>query len=132
MIEPNRTWTWTEIWWTEPEPDQKFGSIGTLIVGLVGWNYLAKTNLNDGWNWVKLFFKPKQIDLNIYCIIVLLKKYLVTISIGWDHHFFFQKYFHPPTIFVRVVHIFLACPLILQADIRKLKPVLWPKTGLGW
>jgi len=31
---------------------------------------------------VKLFFKPKQIDLDIYCIIVLLKKYLVTISIG--------------------------------------------------
>jgi len=77
---------------------------------------------------VKLFFKPKQIDLDIYCIIVLLKNIWLPLS----PPFFFQKYFHPPTIFVRVVHIFLACPLILQADIRKLKPVLWPKTGLGW
>jgi len=27
MIEPNRTWTWTEIWWTEPNPNQTFASM---------------------------------------------------------------------------------------------------------
>ena len=41
---------------------------GLSRLKLFGQN-LGKTNLNDGWNCVKLFFKPKQIDLDIYCII---------------------------------------------------------------
>jgi len=46
------------------------------------------------------------------------KKFWVTIVLAETT--FFQKYFHPPTIFARVADIFLTCPFILQANIRKL------------